>query len=338
VTLAPCALAGADPDPGMICKHGVHGRLTKHVCPRSDQIKQLMALSAPMGALNSSSLQLLQTPLAAATSAPASGGSEDADSGREGQTNAPPLYPGLYAGLYHPILHGVSQLLQATGQTSLPNVSPPIGFSSNSIISVGDFLKKMQSGMTVGHNFERLNLPQSEQPLNPAVQISNAANPYTGAGMNYLQKAASASGDAGMGQALLVQQAQLAALSQQLSQVQALLKQPPTSGPLPLYGVGTEAQARHLPVQTAGAAALIAQSSQRAALPRDEAREPLEGAAAGVRKAPAARNATVRWTRAEHEQFLRGLEHFGTGMWSSISQVGRPPLVLSGHAASLAPY
>ena len=46
------------------------------------------------------------------------------------------------------------------------------------------------------------------------------------------------------------------------------------------------------------------------------------------------RSATIRWTRAEHEQFLEGLERFGVGQWCSIARhcvPSRSPAQVASH-------
>ncbi|EKX53291.1 hypothetical protein GUITHDRAFT_64317 [Guillardia theta CCMP2712] len=46
------------------------------------------------------------------------------------------------------------------------------------------------------------------------------------------------------------------------------------------------------------------------------------------------RNVTIRWTREEHAAYLKGLERFGTGHWSSISKLyvpSRTPAQVASH-------
>ena len=57
---------------------------------------------------------------------------------------------------------------------------------------------------------------------------------------------------------------------------------------------------------------------ERARSPRMKGDEPADAAPSGKR------SATVRWTRAEHEQFLEGLERFGVGQWCSIARLCVP--------------
>mmetsp|Transcript_11758 Transcript_11758/g.28781 ORF Transcript_11758/g.28781 Transcript_11758/m.28781 type:complete len:99 (-) Transcript_11758:130-426(-) len=46
------------------------------------------------------------------------------------------------------------------------------------------------------------------------------------------------------------------------------------------------------------------------------------------------RNRTVRWTREEHAQFLRGLELYGVGKWCTVARTcvhTRTPIQIASH-------
>jgi SHAQKYF class myb-like DNA-binding protein len=59
-------------------------------------------------------------------------------------------------------------------------------------------------------------------------------------------------------------------------------------------------------------------SEQRQPSPSQD--KPVAAGATEAASQACRRTATVRWTRAEHEQFLEGLERFGVGQWCSIAR------------------
>ena len=151
---------------------------------------------------------------------------------------------------------------------------------------------------------------------------------------------ATSAGNVDMSSALLAQQIQIMALTEQLMKMQDLLQNvshgvPPRSDAKQSHAATTGVEG--ITQDSAGPCKVHSNKSQEdrwAPMRTDRAKDSagptspkkIDGlrCARIVRKAPATRNATVRWTRDEHRNFLRGLELHGTGQWSRISQENVP--------------
>ena len=247
---------------------------------------------------------------------------------------------------YHPLLHGVGPLHhQSHGAAPQPSVPGPAGFSTSSILSVQDFLNKMQTSMPPSSDtLQRFqgdgNRPQGSANVAPlnfgmGAPLNFSTDTYHMPSENPSGNTASSSPtDMRMNH---MSQQSLQSLTHHLSTMRNML-QPTSQYNSQLHQESHPwGQPQAAPsTQIVSPAPLAEMSGPKPAEHEvEEAPQKTEGAGAtGSRKTSSTRNATVRWTRAEHAQFLRGLEHFGTGLWSSISQVyvpSRTPAQVASH-------
>ncbi|KAJ1486973.1 hypothetical protein T484DRAFT_1942525 [Baffinella frigidus] len=228
---------------------------------------------------------------------------------------------------YHP---GVGPLHQQSRETR--PVPGPAGFSTSSILSVADFLSKMQQAPSC----DMLQQFQGYKPRDwSAGSVSNVAPlsftsfPHKSGSVDMSADNPPASSSPTSSMEIMGQQAQLHILTQHLSTMRNMLQ---TTNQ---YN-GQPHQESHPWGQPGMPASTYPSADTSCTKPAEHEAEEAskKTGATGTRKTSTTRNATVRWTRAEHAQFLRGLEHFGTGLWSSISQVyvpSRTPAQVASH-------